>query len=385
MLRVLILCALLSCTTAQALSPCNADGERPSWDQAWLNDAARVLAGLDVPLQSRLAETLRPEVLARHRQTLGQAFVQLRERQLNAVAAFSERELQLLDQPITRVYYPFSGPDALYLLTLFPQAQQSILTGLEPVGVVPVFEGLSAAEVEASLAELRRALHAVLSFSFFRTNDLSVDLTRNRFHGVTPILFTFLAQADYAIVDVAYLLLNPNGQVCIADASAVAKPAPGFLAGVQIEYFKPGEFQFRRMTYWQADIGDGGLRRHPQYLDQVRALKPQASYIKSASYLMHKSYFSLVRQLILQHSTLVLQDDSGIPHSWFAARDWEARLYGRYSAPIALFGNWTQADLRRAYAEGQPVALDFGIGYRHRRNDSNLQLYLRKDAGRLPE
>ena len=39
------------------------------------------------------------------------------------------------------------------------------------------------------LAEVRKSLYAILSFSFFRTNDLTVDLRRSRFSGVTPILF----------------------------------------------------------------------------------------------------------------------------------------------------------------------------------------------------
>lgn len=379
LIAALALCLLLP-AVAPAAPTCTEAAPGVAWDQGWLNDTARVLAGLDAPLQSQLGERLQPEMLARHRQTLGAGWAQLRSRQLDAVAAFGARELRIDGRPIERVYYPFSGPDALYLLALFPDARAALMTGLEPVGTVPVLDSLSAAEIDASLAELRRSLHAVLSFSFFRTNDLSVDLSRNRFHGVTPILFVFLAEAGYAIFDVSYLLLGMDGQVCVADAEQVGRPPRGSLAGVRIDYFRPGEMEFRSLEYWQADIGDGGLRRTPQYLEHLSAFAPQASYIKSASYLMHKSYFSLVRQAILDHSQLVLQDDSGIPHAWFRPAHWQPSLYGRYSAPIALFANWLQPELQRAYARGPSEALDFGIGYRHRRNDSNLQIYRRLPA-----
>ena len=87
-----------------------------------------------------------------------------------------------------------------------------------------------------------------------------------------------------------------------------------------------------------------------------------------------------MRKLILDHSELVLQDDSGIPHVWFRPALWQATLYGRYGSPIALFNNWQQPGLREAYARGEPKPLDFGIGYRHRRNDSNLQLYRKRSA-----
>lgn len=375
--------ALLLClpVAASALDTCPGADPVDGWNQGALNDTARVLAGLRAPLESELAKVVDAQALERHRASLGASWAQLRERQLDPVARFARAELGDAATSPKRVYYPFSGPDALYLLTLFPDAQASILTGLEPVGSVPDFAGLDADEIEAGLAEVRKSLYAILSFSFFRTNDLTVDLRRSRFSGVTPILFVFLAEAGYAVFDVRYVLLAPGGELCRADPHLVAKPPAGYVAGVEVEYFSPDDAGFRRMLYFAADLGDGGLRRTPQYLDFVRDFNPDTTYLKSASYLMYKPYFSLVRKLILDHSERVLQDDSGIPHAWFRPALWDAALYGRYGSPIALFNNWQQPELRKAYATGEPRALDFGIGYRHRKNDSNLQLYRKRALG----
>jgi hypothetical protein len=373
-----LLCAPL---TAMALDNCPGANAVDGWNQGTLNDTARVLAGLRTPLESELAKVVDVAALERHRASLGASWAQLRERQLDPVARFARTELGDADSSPKRVFYPFSGPDALYLLTLFPDAQTSILTGLEPVGSVPHFAGLDAAEIEAGLAEVRKSLYAILSFSFFRTNDLTVDLRKSRFSGVTPILFVFLAEAGYAVFDVRYVLLDPAGQLCRADSGLVAKPPAGHVAGVEIEYFHPDDANFRRMLYFAADLGDGGLRRTPQYLDFVTAFDPDATYLKSASYLMYKPYFSQVRKLILDLSERVLQDDSGIPHAWFRPALWDATLYGRYGSPISLFNNWQQPGLREAYAESEPKPLEFGIGYRHRKNDSNLQLYRKRDQG----
>jgi hypothetical protein len=370
---------------AVAMESCPGADAQTSWNQGALNDTARMLAGLRTPLESELARVVDLTALERHRDTLGTSFARLREQQLEPVAAFARAELGDAETSPKRVYYPFSGPDALYLLTLFPDAQASILTGLEPVGSVPDFSGLSAAAIESGLAEVRKSLYAILSFSFFRTNDLTVDLRRSRFSGVTPILFVFLAEAGYAVFDVRYLLLTPQGELCRADAAQVAKPPSGYLGGVEIEYFHPDDAGFRRLQYFTADLGDGGLRRTPQYLDYVARFDPDTTYLKSASYLMYKAYFSQVRKLILDHSEQVLQDDSGIPHAWFRPALWHATLYGRYGSPIALFSNWQQPELRQAYADGDAKPLSFGIGYRHRRSDSNLQLYRKLPVPAAPD
>jgi hypothetical protein len=361
-----------------AMDVCPGADPRTSWNQGSLNDTARILAGLRAPLESELAEVVDARALERHRSTLGASWAQLRERQLEPAARFARAELGPAGSAPRRVYYPFSGPDALYLLTMFPDARESVLTGLEPVGSVPDFQGLNAAQIEAGLAEIRKSLYAILSFSFFRTNDLTVDLRKSRFSGVTPILFVFLAEAGYAVLDVRYVLLLPGGTLCQADAAQIVRPPAGHLPGVEIEYFHPDDTDFRKLLYFAADLGDGGLRRTPQYIDFVTAFDADATYLKSASYLMYRPWFSQVRKLILDHSEIVLQDDSGIPHAWFRPALWHATLYGRYGSPIALFSNWTQPGLRQAYAEGEPEPLDFGIGYRHRRNDSNLQLYRKR-------
>ncbi|GMU42218.1 MAG: hypothetical protein IT479_02955 [Xanthomonadales bacterium] len=379
-LRAFLVATVLALPAVQlhALPDCPGANPQDGWRQGTLNDTARILAGLRAPLESELAKVVDEAALRRHRDTLGASWAELRRRQLEPAAAFARAELGAAETSPKRVYYPFSGPDALYLLTMFPDVQASILTGLEPVGSVPDFSGLDARAIEAGLAEIRHSLYAILSFSFFRTNDLTVDLRRSRFGGVTPILFVFLAEAGYAVYDVRYVLLPPDGTLCRADASMLAKPPRGHLSGVEVEYFDPEDFGFRRMLYLSADLGDGALQRTPQYLDHVARFDPDATYLKSASYLMYRSWFSQVRKLILEHSEVVLQDDSGIPHAWFRAPLWEATLYGRYGSPIPLFANWQQPGLRAAYADGKPKALEFGIGYRHRRNDSNLQIYRKR-------
>ena len=100
--------------------------------------------------------------------------------------------------------------------------------------------------------------------------------------------------------------------------------------------------------------------------------------MKSASYLMHKSYFSKVRSFLLENTDTLVQDPSGIPVTYFKGEQWKLRPFGHYPGPISLFSEHSQPKLFELYRKGEPVPLDFGIGYRHRLGESSLLVAERK-------
>src|SRR5262249_24659082 len=108
------------------------------------------------------------------------------------------------------------------------------------------------------------------------------------------------------------------------------------------------------------------------------------AFVKSASYLLHSSNFSDVRNFLLQHAILVLQDDTGIPVSYFDPNKWQLRPFGRYTGPISIFARNYQPKLTQLFQRGRAEQLDFGLGYQWRVLGSNLLLATRTDA-RVPE
>jgi hypothetical protein len=78
---------------------------------------------------------------------------------------------------------------------------------------------------------------------------------------------------------------------------------------------------------------------------------------------MHKSYFSIIRKTCLQHSALLLQDDSGIAYKYFDQTKWNIQLYGSYSKPIKLFEEFYEPDLTEAYTKSTVKPLKFRFGY----------------------
>jgi hypothetical protein len=101
--------------------------------------------------------------------------------------------------------------------------------------------------------------------------------------------------------------------------------------------------------------------------------------VKSASYLLHGTPFSEVRNSLLKHSSAILQDDTGVPYRLYGA-DWSVKPFGHYSRPIPVFHYAWQGELAKLYQRESPAALPFGIGYRWRPNQSSLILAVKKET-----
>jgi hypothetical protein len=315
----------------------------------------------------------------RHRGAFLRSWTQFEAARLKPAMKFAQDELAKQPQATGPIYYPFSGPDAMYALGMFPNATSFALAGLEPVGELPDIGRLSDADLDASLAELRRSLRSLSTYSFFRTNDMRAEFSKNQFSGVTPILLLFITRQGFAVQNVEQVIMEPDATLRVSNAADLQKLSPERIPGVRISFMKQGDAKARTLYYFKADLSDQGLSNVPQPLKWAAAYAPKATYIKSASYLMHTSHFSQVRNFILAKTELIVQDDSGIPVRYFAAANWDRTFFGSYDGPIRLFANRYQKDLREAYAKSAKP-LDFGIGYDYQAKASNIQRFIRKPA-----
>jgi hypothetical protein len=367
-----------SAISAQPKDTCSSSLPPPRLEAAQsVNDTARILAGLPVESSSLLYATSQTKSWQHYAAQLERSFSTLEERELKSLRLWAEQELDASSASFGPVFYPFSGPDLVYLLKLFPNAQSYVLTGLEPVGNFPDLTAIDVPALDRRLRALSGTLYALLEFSFFRTNDMTANLKGQQVAGVLPVLMLFLERMDRQILAVDRFVLSAEGLWCKTTAADGRERALGAndLAGVRIHFIKRGEKQVRHLIYFQADIGNPGLKRTPQYADFIDALAPKAAMLKAASYLQHKDYFSEIAALTMRHAELLVQDDSGIPHRKFSSQDWQATAFGSYSKPIPLFANWFQRDLLKLYQLQKPRALDFSFGYTHR--NSGLVRYQR--------
>jgi hypothetical protein len=105
------------------------------------------------------------------------------------------------------------------------------------------------------------------------------------------------------------------------------------------------------------------------------------SFVKAASYLMHYKTFSEIRNVILDHSVVHIQDDTGIPFKYFDTEKSTIRLYGKYVTPVKDFSeSLFQEDLDSAFNNSSYYAgkLPFSMGYHWGSKDQNQMVVLRK-------
>ncbi|MGD1874568.1 MAG: hypothetical protein ACFB02_16130 [Mastigocoleus sp.] len=329
-----------------------------------LTDTAKLLAGIKVSENSPLFKVTQVNSWNTHQNFLNNSWSKLENQQISKVKEWTTKELGEVNSTSKEVFYPFSGPDFLYAYSLFPKAKEYVLVGLEPVGSLPDFSKLTNSQSSYKLQEARNSLYAILKFSFFRTNDMKVDLQKQ---GVLPILSVFMTRTGNRLLDLQYVGLDKDANI--------QQFQKGMIPGIRIAFAPEGESEARNLYYFSTDLSNAGIKKNPQLVEFIKRKKNPVTYLKAASYLMYYDSFSDIKNLILAKSDRVLQDDSGMPLKSFNLAQWDLKFYGNYTRPINLFRNRYQSDLRKVYAKNKNIKpLNFGIGYQFAVNQSNLML-----------
>jgi hypothetical protein len=330
------------------------------------NDVAHFLAGMPVPQDSPLAMLMRDPAWQAHAAFFEEQFSKLNLRQLQKLHAWQQTALPESLQPIPVVFYMFSGPDFLYLDQFFPKAGVYVLCGKEALGPAP--DPLRIANLSSALGNLENAMKSSLSTTYFITKDMKVDLHEQNLNGVLPILYTYLARADKSITNVAFGSLGSSG---VFEDAAPGKRG-GSIQGVRIRYTDNQSGNAQTLFYFTTDISDGGVKATPGFLKFCQRLGTGASFLKSSSYLLFENGFATIRNFILDHSNIIVQDDAGIPLDYFDPNKWNLRFFGIYLGPIDIFKQHYQPRLRELFDQTNPPPLEFGFGYRWNYKEANL-------------
>jgi hypothetical protein len=330
------------------------------------DDTARFLAGMMPSADSPLIALTKDPAWQRHAKFFDSAFGQLDQRQMSKVRAWSDANIAA---PKPTMFYMFSGPDFLYANAFYPKATTYVLSALEPPGSIPDLTKVSRGSVDAALANVEHSLGSILSFSFFITKKMKVDLHEGQINGAMPLLYVFLARSGMTIKNVSTVALDDKGSAYFASEN----PGANATRGVRV-VFAGSDGVEKTLYYFSTDLSDSGVRSSG-FLKFCATLAPGNSLLKSASYLLHSGSFTTVRDFILANSATIIQDDSGVPLGYYGARKWRFFPFGRYAGPISEFPNKYQQSYAVLFERAQP--LDFGIGYRWRSHESNLLLSVR--------
>jgi hypothetical protein len=336
------------------------------------NDVARFLAGMPLPENSPLAPLMRDPAWQAHAVFFEEQFSKLNLRQLQNLHAWQQTSLPESLQPIAVVFYMFSGPDFLYVDQFFPRAAVYVLCGKESLGPPP--DPLRIANLSSALGNLENAMKSSLNTTYFITKDMKVDLHEQNLNGVLPILYAYMARADKSITNVTFGSLGSAG---VFEEAAPGKKG-GSVSGVRIRYSDNQSGNAQTLYYFITDVSDGGIKATPGFVKFCQRLGTGASFLKSSSYLMFQNGFATIRNFVLDHSNVIVQDDSGVPLAYFDPNKWTVRFFGVYLGPIELFKQHYQPRLRELFQQTNPPPLDFGFGYRWNNKEANLIVATRK-------
>lgn len=353
---------------------------RPAPGEA--DDAARFLAGLPGRGASAF-KTLESEPAWReHGRRLDAMFADFHERREPQMREFARTELGRREDLACPVFYPFSGADALTMLTLFPGRKTYVMAALEPPGHVPAAREMPAGALPRLLPPLASTLESLLSKSFFVTREMDRQLRGQAADGVAEPLLIQLARSGYVINGLGYITLDSRGRPAPRPQDTRRAQGGGNRA-LRLDLLAPDDGRPAELYYFSLNLDDAQLRRNPEFVKFASSLGPVCTMLKATSYMPHDSNFSRIRSLILDRSALILQDDTGIPWRLLSSGAWSVQLYGDYEQPYGkVFQFRLQRDLRAAYEnpESRVKPLRFRIGYGAGRVVSNLQLARRRGA-----
>ena len=338
------------------------------------DDLARFLAGMPGKPGSPFLELEQRPEWQEHASICNRLWAKFENERLPALQQFAQQELAGLRKNSETVFYPFGGPDALTVTTFFPQFTRWALVALEPPGTLVSAQTYKTGNLALRLANLRATLDSLLARSFFITRQMDYQLRGQVADGVLQDLLVELVRRNYTILGSQYLTVTPEGELA-------ERTDPAWMPlknkGVVLEVEDGSDHSSHQLYFLSVNLADDKLKQNQAFEKAALSGAKVVTMLKSTSYMLHQDAFSSVRNLILNHSLAVLQDDSGIPYRYFVEQKWTPHFYGEYTAPFSPFQYRAQKDLREAFERGEGVKpLNFRIGYGFGRIPSNLTLSL---------
>ena len=312
---------------------------------------------------------------------VNKSFSKIKANRLDKMTLWLDEETEGHSKDTTMLFYPFSGADFLHAYHFFPNANEYLLLAKESIGEIPELSSMNNGDVAKYLYGVNFALRDIYRRSYFITKNMRSDIKEKQIEGLLPLFYWFIARTDHQIIEKHNVFINKNGEKNIIDSASIAEKKS--IRGVEIKIKKPGSEQIKTITYFDCDISNKGFERNPEFKTFLDTKRISNTFVKSASYLMHYTTFSEIRDIVLNSSSFIIEDDTGIPFKFFNDTVWTTRLHGVYENPIKDFSkNRFQKDLEEAYKNAKYYINDipFSLGY-HWGSKNQNQMTFKKKGG----
>ena len=343
------------------------------------DEIAELLAGLpaEVPALAPVRATAAWKQFA---ETVDKNWADLEAKRLKPMRVWAEKELFTARASSRFLFYPFGGPDFLTAYEFFPESESYVLMGLEFCGRLPRPDLWKAGQIEAFFKNFTASLADFFDKSYFITSHMDATIYgQAQVEGVMPLVCFFLKRTGHRIVDIGRLEFDAKGQAVDIDYDKQKKASRPY--GMRILFSPAGSSQVKSIVYISCNLENKAFpKESPLFLHLSRFPAGLNTYVKSASYLMHYATFTTIRDLVLDKSRFILEDDTGIPYKALKPKEWRVQLYGEYAKPVKDFSGVDQPDLKKAYDEGGEAVgkMPFHLGYHWKDNRDALLLAEKK-------
>jgi hypothetical protein len=293
---------------------------------------------------------------------------------INKMKNWADSEL-VRDSSITILFYPFSGPDFLNADIFYPNVNQYILIGLEPIGDLPDICNMAPDSVISYLNSVHIVFKDILIRSYFITSRMKNDLKKTKINGIIPLISLFIERTGHHIVSIQMIGVDSLGSCHVIDS---LKNQKNIVKGVRIDFKMNSTGKVQSVFYFRADLSNKGLKENPGFSNYISKLPKSYTFLKSAAFLLPYYNFKIIRNLIFDISFTILQDDSGIAYRHFDKSKWNIRLYGRFSRPKNELTYVKERDLAAAFRHSIAKPLPFSLGYNYGTNHTSLVYAIKK-------
>jgi hypothetical protein len=337
-----------------------------------LDNKARYIAGLPQLETNSYSALEKDPAWIKYKASVDTSWNKMFKNRLSKMKAWEGSTLSKSVSDTLPLFYPFSGPDFLHAYYLYPNTKEFILGALESIINIPSLDSVKVTERHRFFDSLNHSLRDVFFKSYFITTHMQKDMKKIR--GVLPPFYFFIERSGHEILEQKFITIDSLGDEKVVKHTHLHWQK---VPGLKLIIRNRETHEIKTLYYFNLDISNSGLKKKPEFVKFVVKRAPFNTFVKSASYLMHNPVFSTMRDLILNHSQTLFQDDTGIAWKDIKKRlDVSTVFFGEYIRPVKDFGDYTfQRDLDSAYkASGNKQDLPFSLGYHWETKKQNYML-----------
>jgi hypothetical protein len=250
-----------------------------------------------------------------------------------------------------KIVYPFSGADIVTAASLFQSADHLVLVAdqfPEYVRKQIAPPGQAAKECDIMMYFAR--------YGYFRTNELTgKDSVGPSF---IKLLTYSIALIDAKVSSINFLVIEKNGATTIYSRIDGIKPD-----GLRFVVTSPKGREIK-VDYVRIDLSNKGVKPGNRFHAFLNGEIDDTVFLKSASHLLQKPYFSNLANLITDKAINVVQDETGLDIEPLR-NSFDIRSYGKFHAPHPLWQDSASGQRLVKYLSDQTTVepLPFVIGY----------------------